>query len=315
VERVGQAQRTQALRTEIARLAATLDADLRDALAQDAGELHNPIASLRVAFIGGGNMATALLKGLLRAGAQAPHLAVVEPVEAQRSMLARDLGVQALPAPDATLQAARVIVLAVKPQSLRAACAQLQPHLSTDAVVVSVAAGIRASDIARWLGTQAVVRTMPNTPALIAQGVTGMAALPGVAPAQRALAESLLASAGPVVWFDDEAQLDAVTAVSGSGPAYVFYFIEALMQAGAALGFTPAQARTLAIATFTGAAQLAAQSDEPPGVLRERVTSKGGTTAAALAVLGEAQVDAAIVRAVHAAEARARAMAAEFGRD
>jgi pyrroline-5-carboxylate reductase len=314
VERVGQAQRAQALRAEIARLAATLDADLRDALAQDAGELHNPIASLRVAFIGGGNMATALLKGLLRAGAQAPHLAVVEPVKTQRSMLARDLGVQTLPAPDATLQAARVIVLAVKPQSLHAACAQLQPYLSTDAVIVSVAAGIRASDIARWLGTQAVVRTMPNTPALIAQGVTGMAALPGVTPAQRALAESLLASAGPVVWFDDEAQLDAVTAVSGSGPAYVFYFIEALMQAGAALGFTPAQARTLAIATFTGAAQLAAQSDEPPGVLRERVTSKGGTTAAALAVLGEAQVDAAIVRAVHAAEARARAMAAEFGR-
>jgi pyrroline-5-carboxylate reductase len=259
-------------------------------------------------------MASALLKGLLRAGAQPAHLTVVEPLAAQRAALQRELGVQLLSEPDGALRAAQLVVLAVKPQQLRAACAQLQPQLDPSAVVVSVAAGIRATDVARWLGTQVVVRTMPNTPALIGQGITGMAALPAVAATQRAQAEALLRTAGPVVWFDDEAQLDVVTAVSGSGPAYVFYFIEALMQAGADLGFTPAQARALAIATFTGAAQLAAQSDEPPGVLRERVTSKGGTTAAALAVLGEAQVNATIVRAVRAAEARARQMADEFGR-
>jgi pyrroline-5-carboxylate reductase len=314
VERAGQAVRARGLRDEVTALAQTLEPGVQAALTQDAGEFANPVAALQVAFIGGGNMATALIKGLLRAGAQPSHLMVVEPFKAQRATLQRELGVQVLSAPDATLRKAAFVVLAVKPQQLQAACAQLRPQLDPAAAIVSVAAGIRATDIARWLGTQAVVRTMPNTPALIGQGVTGMAALPAVAAAQRAQAEALLRTAGPVVWFDDEAQLDAVTAVSGSGPAYVFYFIEALMQAGAELGFTPAQARALAIATFTGAAQLAAQSEEPPGVLRERVTSKGGTTAAALAVLGEAQVNTTIVRAVRAAEARARQMADEFGR-
>jgi pyrroline-5-carboxylate reductase len=315
VERAGQAERAAALRAQVAALATTLEAGVQETLAQDAAELHNPVASLRVAFIGGGNMASALLKGLLRTGAQSAHLQVVEPFEPQRLSLQQSLGVTALAAPEKTLAQAELVVLAVKPQQLKEACAQLRPHLGAKALIISVAAGIGADDIARWLGTQAIVRTMPNTPALIAQGVTGMAALPAVTAPQRAKAEALMRSVGAVVWFDDETQLDAVTAVSGSGPAYVFYFIEALQQAGNELGFTPEQARALALATFTGAAQLAAASDEPPGVLRERVTSKGGTTAAALAVLGEARVDAAIVRAVLAAAARAREMAAEFGKD
>ena len=181
-------------------------------------------------------------------------------------------------------------------------------------VVLSIAAGIRARDIALWLGTQAIVRAMPNTPALIAQGVTGLAALPAVSAEQRSVAERILAAVGSVVWFDDESALDTVTAISASGPAYVFYFIEALIAAGRAEGLTDQQARDLATGLFVGAAHLAAQSPEPIAVLRERVTSKGGTTAAGLASLAADRVDAAIARAVHAAKVRAQELGDEFGR-
>lgn len=314
VRRGGNEPRGSALQRAADELGAGLDDELRGALASDAAELVPPLAALRAAFIGGGNMAGALLHGLVRAGAPAALQQVVEPLAARRAALEAELGVTTLAQPQAALRAAGVVVLAVKPQQLREACAQLRPHLQAGALVVSVAAGVRARDIARWLGTEAVVRTMPNTPALIGRGVTGMAALPAVSAAHRAQAEALLAGCGPVVWFDDEAQLDAVTAVSGSGPAYVFFFIEALMAAGTELGLAPAQARALALATFTGAAELAARADEPPALLRERVTSKGGTTAAALAVLGAAHVNDSIVRAVAAAQARAQELAEEFGR-
>jgi pyrroline-5-carboxylate reductase len=206
-----------------------------------------------------------------------------------------------------------VLVLAVKPQFMRQACEAARPHLG-EPLVVSVAAGIRAADIARWLGTSAIVRTMPNTPALIGRGVTGMAATAQVGEAQRRLAESILRTAGEVVWFDDEARLDAVTAVSASGPAYVFYFIEALARAGTELGLSAEQARALAVQTFVGAAHLAADSTEPLQSLRERVTSKGGTTAAALAWLDANAVEARIVEAVHAAHRRAAELGDEFGR-
>jgi pyrroline-5-carboxylate reductase len=267
---------------------------------------------MKIAFIGGGNMAGALIGGLRRAGAVPADLLAVEIDAARRAQLQREFGIATAAAPDPALAAFDVLVLAVKPQQMKPACAALAPHVERQ-LVLSVAAGIRARDLARWLGTQAIVRAMPNTPALIGRGVSGLAALAAVSETQRGAAEKILRAVGEVVWFDDEAQLDAVTAVSGSGPAYVFYFIEALIDAGRELGFTEPQARTLALATFTGAAELAARSAEPVSVLRERVTSKGGTTAAALASLEKDGVKAAIVRAVAAAQRRAVELGDEFG--
>jgi pyrroline-5-carboxylate reductase len=268
---------------------------------------------MRIVFIGGGNMAAALIGGLLRGGRRAEELAVVEVDAARCVQLKEQFGVAAATAPDPSLRDADAVVLAVKPQQMRAACEAARPHLGTP-VVVSIAAGTRSADIARWLGTEAIVRTMPNTPALIGRGITGMAATARVSSEQRALAESILCAAGDVLWFDDEAQLDPVTAVSGSGPAYVFYFIEALVRAGVELGLSAQQSRALAVQTFVGAAHLAAESAEPLGTLRSRVTSKGGTTAAALAWLEANAVGARIVEAVHAANRRAGELADEFGR-
>lgn len=310
-ERSGARARAQALRDEAAVLAATLDPDTQALLAQDRAE-HPPLPAAKVAFIGGGNMALALIGGLQRAGVLSA-LHVVELHAERRAELARDFGATTAAAPDAALAGCDAIVLAVKPQQLRAVCAALAPHVG-DALVLSIAAGIRAADIARWLGTPRVVRAMPNTPALIGQGISGVAALPGVDEAQRRLAAQVLAGAGPVVWVDDEAQLDAVTAVSGSGPAYVFHFIEALAAAGQQLGLGEAQARRLTIATFAGAAQLATQSAEPVSLLRERVTSKGGTTAAALARMAEDGIAQEIAAAAAAACTRARELGDEFGR-
>jgi len=196
---------------------------------------------------------------------------------------------------------------------MKGVCAGLAPYLGRQ-LVLSIAAGIRAGDLARWLGTPIIVRAMPNTPALIGEGVSGLAALPAVSAVQRELAEKILRAAGSVVWMDREEDLDAVTAVSGSGPAYVFYFIEALIAAAQAEGLSAAQARALAIGTFAGAAQLAARSEDPVDVLRERVTSKGGTTAAALARLDAGKVQAAIATAVRAARLRAVELGDEFGR-
>ncbi len=312
VEHCGQAGRAAQLRAQLATLAATLDADTRALLAQDAAEFPPLPPRARVAFIGGGNLATALVGGLARDGALA-SLHVVEVDAERRAQWAREHGAITAAAPDAALAGVDVIVLAVKPQQMREVCAVLAPHVG-DALLLSVAAGIRATDIARWCGTRRVVRSMPNTPALIGQGISGVAALPEVTPAERALATRILAAAGEVVWFDDEAQLDPVTAISGSGPAYVFHFIEALQRAGCEFGFSEAQARQLAIATFSGAVQLAAQSEEPLAVLRERVTSKGGTTAAALAVMAADDVAGRIVAATRAANARAREMGDAFGR-
>jgi pyrroline-5-carboxylate reductase len=182
--------------------------------------------------------------------------------------------------------------------------------------VLSIAAGIRLADLGRWLGGYArLARCMPNTPALIGLGVTGLYARPEVAPAQRAHAQAVLEAVGEVIWVDDEALLDPVTAVSGSGPAYVFYLIEALERAAREVGLDAAAARRLALGTFRGAAELAARSSEPPAILRERVTSKGGTTERALASMGADKLDEAIVRAVRAANERAKALGDELGKD
>jgi pyrroline-5-carboxylate reductase len=268
---------------------------------------------MKIAFIGGGNMAAALIGGLLRSGRAAGELQVVEVEPARCAQLRQDFAVAARTSPDDSLRDAEAVVLAVKPQHMRAACEAVRPHLAAP-LVVSIAAGTRSADIARWIGHDAIVRTMPNTPALIGRGVTGMVANATVTQAQRDLAESILRAAGDVVWLDDEALLDAVTAVSGSGPAYVFYFVEAIARAGAELGLTPAQSRALAVQTFVGAAHLAAESTESLETLRGRVTSKGGTTAAALAWLEANAVGVRIVEAVHAAQRRAVELGDEFGR-
>jgi pyrroline-5-carboxylate reductase len=260
-------------------------------------------------------MAAAIIGGLIRHGVAPADLYAIDPNEDARTRNEQQSGIRTGAAADAALAPFDAIVLAVKPQILKAVAEGLAPHLGATQVVISIVAGIRTADLSRWLnGHQRIVRVMPNTPALIGMGVAGLAATGSVDAADRALATQVLGAVGETVWFDDEAKIDAVTAISGSGPAYVFYFIEALQEAARQLGMDEAQGRALAVATFTGAAQLAAQSDEPPGVLRERVTSKGGTTAAALASFNASGVKDAIVRGVLAADARAKEMGDEFGK-
>jgi len=264
-------------------------------------------------FIGGGNMAAALIAGLAGQLTDGANISVVDPNPAQLAKLADSFGVRAIERLDAAAAASDVIVLAVKPQQMRDVAAGLQPLLK-EALVLSIAAGIRAADLSRWLGGhQAIVRCMPNTPALIGQGVTGMVAMAGVSDEHRNAADSVMRAVGQTVWLDEESKIDAVTAVSGSGPAYVFYFIEAMQQAAAELGLSAEQGTQLALATFTGASQLAARSADEVAVLRERVTSKGGTTYAALQSMEAAGVRQAIVAAVKAAAARGKELGDELG--
>jgi len=191
----------------------------------------------------------------------------------------------------------------------------VKPHVKAQ-MVLSIAAGIRAADLSRWLGGhEAIVRTMPNTPALVGMGTTGMVAMKGVSLQQREEDDAIMRAVGKTVWLEDEAQIDPVTAISGSGPAYVFYFIEAMQQAAREMGLTEAQGTALAIETFRGAAQLAANAGEPVSGLRERVASKGGTTYAALASMEQGGVKDAIVRAAKAAAERGRELGEEYGRD
>ncbi|KMZ11672.1 Pyrroline-5-carboxylate reductase [Candidatus Burkholderia humilis] len=268
---------------------------------------------MKIAFIGGGNMAAALIGGLIKRGTAASDIYAIDINDEVRERTAKQFGIQTGASVDATLAGYDAIVLAVKPQVLKSVAESLAPHLSKQ-TVISIAAGIRATDLSRWLnGYAQIVRTMPNTPALIGMGVTGLAALPGVSDEAKALASKVLEAVGTAVWFDDESKLDAVTAISGSGPAYVFYFIEAMQEAARQFGMDEEQGRALAVATFTGAAQLAAQSGEPASVLRERVISKGGTAAAALASFDAQGVKDAIVRGALAAEARAKEMGDELG--
>jgi len=265
-----------------------------------------------IAFIGGGNMASAIIGGLIRQGLPTDRIQVVEPYEPQRNALQQQFGITALPAADSSLAQAQLVVWAVKPQTFKDAAISVA-GFSTHALHLSVAAGIRSDSIAQWLGNDQIVRAMPNTPALVGQGMTGLFARPQVSAAQRLLAEQIITTTGQLVWVQQESQLDAVTALSGSGPAYVFYFLEAMQQAGVEMGLPAEQALQLAIGTFSGASQLAAQSGEAPAVLRERVTSKGGTTFAALEHMRAADIAAHFVGAMHAAERRAKALGAEFG--
>jgi pyrroline-5-carboxylate reductase len=272
---------------------------------------------MKISFIGGGNMATALLAGLVGKLAAGPDIHVVDPNQEALQRLNGRYGVSVSGEIDERVAASEVIVLAVKPQQMREVAAALRTHLAqAHPLVLSIAAGIRSGDLARWLGGYgAIVRTMPNTPALIGQGITGMVATGGVSEGQKDVADKIMRAIGKTVWLDDESLLDPVTAVSGSGPAYVFLFLEAMQQAAQELGLSAEQGKELALATFTGAAQLAAQSDEPVEVLRQRVTSKGGTTYAAITSMEQAGVKQAIVDAIKAAAARGRELGDELGKD
>lgn len=271
---------------------------------------------MHIAFIGGGNMATAMIGGLIETGFAPQDIRVVERNEAARQTLAERHGVTVLSPGDAqAVVDADIVVFAVKPQDLRGAAQALAPGLAR-ALVVSIAAGVRAADLARWLGGhRQVVRAMPNTPALVRAGVTGAYASSEVTGEARLEAERVLAAVGRVLWFEDESLLDAVTAVSGSGPAYVFYFMEAMVAAGCAEGLKPEVARELVLATVAGAARLAEISREDFAELTARVTSKGGTTERALAVFEEAGLKEILARAVRAAASRARELGDALGAD
>ncbi len=267
---------------------------------------------MSVLFIGGGNMASALIGGLLKGGAAPASIKVVEVAAEARARLRASYGVDA----DAGIEAARsaeVIVLAIKPQQMAEVAAMLAPHISTQ-LIITIAAGIRTQDLSGWLrGHRRIVRVMPNTPALVLAGISGMYALPEVTTAEKQRAGQMMRSVGEIVWLPREEDLDAVTAVSGSGPAYVFYFIEALQAAAQAQGLDETTARALTLHTFSGAAKLAIESSEPAAELRRRVTSKGGTTEKALEQLQALGVDAAIDKAVAAATQRSRELGMQLG--
>jgi len=275
---------------------------------------------MQTAFIGGGHMASAIIGGLRNTGTPGGTIVVADPVAAQLERLSRDFEVRTTGDNGAAAVSADVIVLAVKPQDLPSVAVDIAGAMRAQGtpqrrLFISIAAGVRIIDLGRWLGTDAsIVRAMPNRPALIGSGITALFAGPGVTSVDRAAADRLLATCGATVWVDDEALMDTVTAVSGSGPAYFFLLIEALEAAGIEQGLAPDTARRLAIATAEGAGRLAAMSSEAPAVLRTQVTSKGGTTAAALDVFENGGLRAMVSRAVAAARKRSAELAAGAGR-
>ncbi|MCE1182213.1 MAG: pyrroline-5-carboxylate reductase [Rhodocyclales bacterium] len=270
---------------------------------------------MKIQFLGGGNMANALIGGMVKQGFAASDIDVIDPGADARAKLAATFAVNCHENAKTAPAAPDVLILAVKPQQMKEAVAPLVAKLG-NALVISIAAGLDMAALSRWLGGhRKIVRCMPNTPALVGAGITGLCPLPEVSADERAIADRVLRAVGTTVWIDDEAKIDGVTAISGSGPAYVFLFIEALQQAAAELGFTPEQGRQLAIETVQGAAALAAQSSEPAAILRERVTSKGGTTDAALQVMADKGVKEGIVAGCHAAAARGQELGKILGAD
>jgi len=269
----------------------------------------------RIAFVGGGNMATGLIGGLIARGTPPAGIVVADPEAAQRSRLEREYGVSTVADAPAAVAGARTVVLAVKPQQMAQVARSIAGQVATSrALVISVAAGIQLRDLARWLGPGVpLIRTMPNRPALIGAGITALYAMPEVDASSRQTAETILAACGPTVWVPDESQLDVVTAVSGSGPAYFFLLIECLEAAGTQLGLDPVTARKLAVETARGAGRMAAEASEPPAELAAQVTSKGGPTGAPPGVPEAAGVRGIFAAAVAAGARRSTELAQEFG--
>lgn len=273
--------------------------------------------TMHISFIGGGNMASAILCGLKNHAYKMSSICVVEPDAEKRAMLAEQFGVQtATHINDMPSSAPQVLVLAVKPQQMRAVCAQLNEKLSAqlkEHLIISIAAGIRTKDLGRWLnGHQAIVRAMPNTPAQIQVGVSALYAMPSVNSTQREQASSILQAVGSSLWLDNEEKMDAVTAISGSGPAYVFYLIEALQEAAVELGLSPEEAKLLALETFTGASLLAKQTKADIQTLRAQVTSKGGTTEQGILSLESAHIKTIILAAATAAAKKSKTLGDEL---
>ena len=269
---------------------------------------------MNITFIGGGNMACALIGGLLQQDYSPAQIRVTEINTETREKLRHEFGVEAVAELTTGIIDDAVIVLAVKPQQLSVVAREIAPLLKQN-LVISIAAGIRAKTLSHWLGGYTrVVRAMPNTPALVRSGVTGLYAMAGVNDEEKREAEGILRAVGTVQWVESEELLDAVTATSGSGPAYVFYFIEAMQKAGQELGLNADQARKLSIETFLGAARLAGESMDDASVLRARVTSPGGTTERAIKSLENDDVKNEIIRAIHVAHRRSREMGDELGR-
>ena len=266
---------------------------------------------MQISFIGGGNMAKAIIGGLKTNGFAMQAINVIEPETEKRAQLSAEYGVQNADKyveKVGTKTTSEIILLAVKPQQLHSVCQQLAPKLSTQ-LVISIAAGIRSADISRWLnGYTAIVRVMPNTPAQIQAGVSALYAMPNVTSEQRKQANHILSAVGLTLWLNDEAKMDAITAISGSGPAYVFYFIEALAEAAVALGLQPEEANQLALETFAGASLLAKKSAENVKTLRAQVTSKGGTTEQGILALEAGNVKKIILQAATAAAEKSRAL-------
>lgn len=268
----------------------------------------------RIVFVGGGNMANAMIGGMLRQGFPVEQLDVIDPLPSAQEQLRKQFGIRATDQGYPALEQATLVVWAVKPQSLKEAVITARPH-TRNALHLSVAAGVRSDTIARWLDNQHVVRAMPNTPALIGKGITALFARAAISESQRKQIERIAASTGEYLWLDSESQLDATTAISGSGPAYMFYFMETMTAAGIEMGLTREQAHRLTIATFIGAGELARTSSDPPEILRQRVTSRGGTTQAAITAMEDNHLKHVFTTALRAAQHRAKEMGDAFGQE
>lgn len=269
---------------------------------------------VRISFIGAGNMASSLIGGLLAQGVSASALRASDSNPEQCQRVSESLGIQTYADNAAAVQDADVVVLAIKPQGMKAVCQALAPHLNEQQLIVSIAAGISCESLENWLGPRALVRCMPNTPALLRQGVSGLFANPRVSADQRSQAEQLLGAVGTALWLDNEAQIDAVTAVSGSGPAYFFLLIEAMIAAGERLGLSRELASQLTQQTALGAARMVIESDVDASELRRRVTSPAGTTEAAIKTFQAGGFEALVEQALTAAAARSAELAEQLGR-
>ena len=267
----------------------------------------------RIAFVGAGNMATSLIGGLIARAVPAENITASEPFAEQRERVAREHGIAVYEDNAAAVAGADIVVLAVKPQVMKDVCLALAPALPAEALIVSIAAGIPCASLERWLGAKAIVRCMPNTPALLHQGASGLFANAHTSAAQREQAEALLEAVGLALWLDDEQQIDAVTAVSGSGPAYFFLLMEAMTAAGERLGLSAETASLLARQTALGAARMALVSDVDPAELRRRVTSPKGTTEAAINALQAGGFEALVEQALQAAAHRSAELAEQLG--
>ena len=275
------------------------------------------LEDLRIAFIGGGNMARSLVGGLVAKGCKPGRISVSDPSAEQRALIAKRFPVRMSADGPAAVQDADVVVFAVKPQMMKSAAESVAAAVQArKPLVLSIAAGIAAPDLERWLGGGlAIVRAMPNTPALLGAGAAALWANPRVSAAQHATAQALLEAVGTALWIQDESLMDAVTALSGSGPAYLFLLMELMEEAGVGLGLPPEAARRLTLQTAYGAARMALESGEAPAVLRKQVTSPGGTTAAALQVFEEGKLQAIVERALSAARDRGRQLSQDSGKD